>query len=297
MQEFYTNYLTQLNLRIKSYFSDIPSNTLMKSMQYSLTAGGKRLRPTLAAASTFALGKEPEKILDFSLALEFIHTYSLIHDDLPGMDDAALRRGKPTNHKVFSEGVAILAGDALLTEAFLILSKLDFPAAQINKVIELISYSSGLGGMCKGQLLDLEMAEKKHSFDELKEIIKLKTAVLIRASVLGPAMLFTVDNVDMPSDLKLDVFDALSNYGLNIGVAFQLVDDLLDITGKQEDVGKDLGLDQENRKQTIPQQIGINATRDRIRNCYNDAIKAIEIFKDRGLYLKDLAKLIVERDR
>jgi len=288
MQNFWDKHLKLINERISSYFSD-KTYRLVESMQYSMEAGGKRLRPILTFASAFALGKNTVEFVDAAVALEFVHTYSLIHDDLPAMDDAKFRRGRPSNHKKFGEGIAVLAGDSLLTEAFYVLARLNFSPAGIRNAIELLAFEAGFRGMCGGQLLDIEILNKPVDRATLEKISSLKTAALIRASVLLPAVLF--DGID--ENLK----KSLSSFGYNTGMAFQMVDDLLDVTGNREATGKDAGLDSEQGKYTFPRVLGIDGTKDLIKKHYEIAIESLKPFKERGDYLAGVASNIIERDR
>jgi len=286
MQEFWDSYKNRVNEKIGSYFNI--QNKLIDSMTYSLLAGGKRFRPVVSGASAYALGEDPQKVLDYGLAIEFIHTYSLIHDDLPGMDDSDLRRGKLSNHRKFGEGIAILAGDSLLTEAFFILSQLKFPASNKIRLLELVAKCSGYMGMCGGQLLDLEMSKVESTCEDLLLISNLKTAALIEACVLGPAYLFEA------SEEKIE---ALNIYSKNIGVVFQMVDDLLDVTGDKNNLGKDTGKDAKNCKKTFPELLGVDGTRKLIEERYEKAIRALDIFDEKKKYLHEIARFIVERDR
>jgi geranylgeranyl diphosphate synthase type II len=286
MNTFFSEQLELINRKMKDHFA-VCDNNLLKSMFYSLEAGGKRLRPLLVAASAIAIGKDPKQTLDFALALECIHTYSLIHDDLPGMDNADLRRGVPTNHKKFGEGIAILAGDALLTEAFKIVADMDVPSAGKVAAISMLSECAGEKGMCGGQLLDLEMEGQKLSVEDLISVSKLKTGALIKASVLGPALLFQDESSISP----------LTEYAKNIGVAFQMVDDVLDIVGDEKLTGKKAGADEKNDKYTFPILVGLDETKKRISEYYNNSITVLKPFGENGKYLAGIAQKIVERDR
>lgn len=287
-ESFWNKYKALIDNRINFYFEGCEHNTLLEAMRYSLQAGGKRFRPILTFSSAFALRIEPERCIDYSLALELIHTYSLIHDDLPGMDNSDLRRGKPTSHKQFGEGVAILAGDALQTEAFNILANMDFSGEAIKEAIKLVSFNSGLHGMCGGQLLDLELLKNPLNEDTLKKVSSMKTGALIKASILGPAVLF---------EARDEEIYALDSYANNVGLIFQMMDDILDVTGNASITGKNAGVDVTNGKHTYTSVMGIEKTRHQINELYNQALKHISIFGDRSKYLNEMAKHLATRDR
>ncbi len=267
-----------------------PAARLTEAMHYSLFAGGKRLRPILVLAGAEAVGGEPEPLLPVACALECIHTYSLIHDDLPAMDDDDLRRGKPTCHKAFDEATAILAGDGLLTHAFRLLTHEEleerFPAARILAVIRLISEAAGLFGMVAGQMADLLAEGKKVSPEELFFIHRHKTAALIRASVLAGAMLWGATEESLEN---------LSQYGWKIGHAFQIVDDILDLTGDEKTLGKPVGSDLEKKKATYPALFGLEGARKEAKKLLNEALKALSPFGTEATPLRDIAYYVLER--
>jgi len=274
---------------INSYFNpSITPPILHESVLYSLTAGGKRLRPILCISSYEACGGK-EDITAYATAIEFIHTYSLIHDDLPAMDNDDLRRGKPTNHKVFGEAIAILAGDGLLTEAFRILSNpkyADVKPINLLKVISEISYSAGVYGMVGGQAYDL-ISEGREPDKEVVEFIHLnKTAKLISASVKSGAIL---------ADANDEQIKRIETYGLSIGLAFQIVDDILDIEGTTEQLGKPKGSDEKKGKMTYPRVYGIERSREKAKELIDNALRAIEIFDQRAKPLREIARYIVKR--
>uniref|UniRef100_A0A7C4AJA4 Polyprenyl synthetase family protein n=1 Tax=Thermodesulfovibrio aggregans TaxID=86166 RepID=A0A7C4AJA4_9BACT len=274
---------------INSYFNPpIFPSVLHESVMYSLTAGGKRLRPILCIASYEACGGQKD-ITPYATAIEFIHTYSLIHDDLPAMDDDDLRRGKPTNHKVFGEGIAILAGDGLLAEAFRILSDYDYvnikPDALL-RVISEISTAAGLRGMVAGQACDL-ISEGKEPDEGIVEFIHLcKTAALINASVRSGAILAGA------SDSELN---GLTVYGNSIGLAFQIVDDILDIEGDTEEMGKPMGSDIGREKMTYPKVFGIKESKKKAEELIDKALKSIETFDHKAEPLREIARYIINR--
>lgn len=267
----------------------------IKAMHYSLFAGGKRVRPLLCLAAAGAVQKRGEQpgdaLLAAACALECIHTYSLIHDDLPAMDDDDLRRGRPTNHKVFGEAGAILAGDSLLTFAFELLSSTDINDASPEKrlrVIQLISRAAGPLGMVGGQALDLAGEGKEISFAALRSIHSHKTGALITAAVQAGAVLAGSNEKQ---------FNALSLYGEKIGLAFQIVDDLLNVEGTTEQLGKAAGSDAERQKATYPAFFGLATTRTKAEETVTAAVTALEDFDDRAEPLRELARYILTRKR
>lgn len=267
-------------------------STIHKSIHYSLMAGGKRLRPILALAASEAVGGDEETVLPFSCAIEMIHTYSLIHDDLPAMDNDDLRRGKPTSHKVFGEGIAILAGDALLTHAFLTMSNPEYashldPAIRIKIIYELAN-ASGTEGMIGGQVLDLEAQNRSLGLDELSTIHRLKTGCLIRASTKIGALAAGAKKADV---------EALSTYGKHLGLAFQIMDDLLDIEGAEEVIGKTSKSDLNNHKSTYPAIMGIDKSRQKARESIYKALAAIGHFDHRADALRQLAHYTITREK
>jgi geranylgeranyl diphosphate synthase type II len=281
---------------IKNYFnSPLNPDALQKSMVYSLSAGGKRIRPVLCIAAYEACGGDDDDgIVLYASALEFIHTYSLIHDDLPAMDNDDLRRGKPTNHKVFGEGMAILAGDALLTEAFYMLSNNSnqMPSAISRKpsvilgVIREIAMASGAHGMVGGQAQDLLSEDSEPDAKTLSFIHSHKTAALITASVRSGGMLAGC------SDEKLF---GLTNYGENIGLAFQIIDDILDVEGDTEVIGKPKGSDEKKKKMTYPKLYGIEKSKEKAKELVKSAIGALEIFDEKAEPLRAIARYLLER--
>lgn len=264
--------------------------SLYEAARYSLFAGGKRLRPILALAASEALGADIKGLLPVASALELIHTYSLIHDDLPAMDDDDLRRGRPTCHKVYGEAVAILAGDGLLTMAFEVLSdprnlKAIAPKTMLA-IIREIAVASGAAGMVGGQVVDIESEGKEIDFPTLEYIHTRKTGALIRGSVRVGALYAKANE----KRLK-----ALTRYGELIGLAFQIADDILDITGTEEDLGKDIGSDIEKGKKTYPALIGIEESRKRAEEVVDKALSMLSIFDRKADPLRGLARYIIDR--
>ena len=264
----------------------------IKAMRYSLFAGGKRIRPILALAAAEALHVTTEQLLPVACALECIHTYSLIHDDLPAMDNDDLRRGKPTCHVVFGEAEAILAGDGLLSFAFELLSHPDVqqgisPVAQL-RMINIISRAIGPVGMVGGQSLDLAAEGQEIPFDHLRLIHGYKTGALITASVQAGAIFGKADE---------DQFAAMSRYGMQIGLAFQIVDDLLDVEGTTEDLGKIAGADAQRNKATYPAFFGVAKTKVMAKEAVDEAVSALEFFDAKAEPLRALARYIYERNK
>lgn len=263
---------------------------LQEAMAYSLFAGGKRIRPVLAMASYEACGGDPSEIVPYASTLELIHTYSLIHDDLPAMDDDDLRRGKPTNHKMYGEALAILAGDALLTEAFSILSNPSLSSvmkeANLLHALREIALASGLNGMVAGQVQDILSTNSIPDHETLEFIHTHKTAALIRASVMMGPIFYGSGK---------DVFDALSAFGNNIGLAFQVIDDILDIEGNTEETGKPVGSDERANKMTYPSLYGIEKSRDIAKKLISSAVSSLELFSEKANPLRELANYLLTR--
>jgi len=262
----------------------------IESMNYSLEAGGKRVRPILCLAAVEALGETIEPYLPICCALECIHTYSLIHDDLPAMDDDNLRRGKPTNHMIYGEAGAILAGDGLLTYAFELLSKPELSSvisdANRLQIIQIIARAIGPLGMVGGQALDIDAEKQKVSFETLQMIHRCKTGALITASVQTGAML---------ARASTEQFLSLTEYGNKIGLAFQIVDDLLNVVGTTEDLGKTAGSDATRNKATYPAFLGVEKTRNMAEDTVEAAKIALKNFDDKADPLRNLADYIYNR--
>jgi geranylgeranyl diphosphate synthase type II len=261
---------------------------LMESMKYSLLAGGKRIRPILAMSSYEACGGRAGDILHCASAIEVIHTYSLIHDDLPAMDDDDLRRGRPTNHKVYGDAVAILAGDGLLTEAFLMIlnsgGKLD--SDSLLDAIRELSTAAGIRGMVGGQVQDILSEKAEPDAEVLRYIHMHKTGMLIRASVRLGGILYGAD----PETMK-----AIDGYGENLGIAFQIVDDILDVRGDESLLGKPVGSDAVKSKMTYPALYGIESSQKKAEELITRALKSIESIPERARPLREIARYILER--
>lgn len=266
------------------------STRLAESMKYSLVAGGKRLRPALCLAAAERCCVAPEKAMPLALALEFIHTASLIHDDLPCMDNDDLRRGLPTNHKVFGEALALIAGDSLMIWAFgyplARLPRNGIPTDRALRAVAMLSESAGPAGMCGGQVLDTDPQSRRDHPDFAYDIASAKTAALIRASVVGGAMLG-----DVPDTILQRYYD----YGMHLGLAFQIVDDILDVTATREVLGKTPNKDVEQDKRTFVAAYGLDEARRLAQEETERARKALEDLFPGGDLLIDLAEYLANR--
>jgi geranylgeranyl diphosphate synthase type II len=264
-------------------------NTLREAMHYSLMAGGKRLRPILALAACEAVGASPDEAIDAACAVEFVHTYSLIHDDLPAMDDDDFRRGRPTSHKKFGEALAILAGDALCAEAFRVAAqRREGREAAVADVVYELGRASGAVGMVGGQVIDIEATGKKITVDELETLHRAKTGELLLVAVRAGARMGGADGAAM---------ERLTAYGRALGLAFQIVDDVLDITADLQTLGKDPGSDREAGKTTFVDLLGVDGAKARAKSVMDEGIRALEPFGARAEALRALARDTVERDR
>ena len=308
------NYLKEkrelIDSYLTSYFS-VPAepSLLHEAMRYSLFAGGKRIRPILALSAYEACGRDPKNSIPYASALELIHTYSLIHDDLPSMDNDDLRRGKSTSHKVFGEAIAILAGDALLTEAFLMLTNNsllpplnkggergvkggkerlhdEIKSLSLLKAIREVALSSGVHGMVGGQAMDILSENSKPERDTLTFIHTHKTAALITASVRIGGIL---------ADSDVNTLKALTQYGERIGLAFQITDDILNVEGNTEELGKAAGSDAKMKKMTYPAFYGIEKSRQEAENLVAGAIDALALFPSVADPLRAIARYLIQR--
>lgn len=275
IEDYLENYCFQ--------YENEPQQKLFQAMRYSLLAGGKRLRPLLVLEFCRVCGGNPEKAMPFAAAVEMIHTYSLIHDDLPCMDNDDFRRGNPTNHKVYGEAVAVLAGDALLTAAFSYIAKADLSAQARIRAVEILSECSGELGMVGGQILDIESESRQCTVQEVLDIQSRKTGALIRAA----CMLGVV-----AADGTKEQLHSAANYASHLGLAFQIRDDMLDVIGNAQELGKAVGTDAV--KNTFVQLYGVEKCGQMVREHTQTAVDALNIFDDKG-YLCYLAESLVNR--
>ena len=267
---------------------NIPTD-IYKAVRYSVFNGGKRIRPILCLAAADAVGGDLGPAIPVACAMELIHSYSLIHDDLPAMDDDDFRRGKPTCHKVFGEDIAILAGDALLTEAFVLLSRTEKVRLSAEKriaVIQEIAQAAGIDGMVGGQALDVLSEKSVSDENTLYEIHRRKTGALIVAAVKSGAIIFNACK---------DKIQALAQYGINVGLAFQIADDILNVEGDRELMGKETGSDAALNKLTYPSLLGLDLAKEKLANYIDAAIASLSGFDERAQPLLVIARYIMER--
>jgi len=263
--------------------------TIHKAMRYSLFAGGKRMRPALCLAAAAACGGKETEAMPLACAVECVHTYSLIHDDLPAMDNDDYRRGKLTNHKVFGEGIAVLAGDALLTQAFEVATQArGWPRYSHQQIVLELARASGSLQLIAGQVADLEAEGQKITTAQLKYIHERKTSALLCASVrLG----------GMSANCTPAQLVALTAFGYNVGLAFQVIDDILDVTQTSETLGKTAGKDTQAQKATYPSIVGLEKSRRIAKQLTGRAFAALETFQGRAPALEALAEFLLKRDR
>jgi geranylgeranyl pyrophosphate synthase len=268
---------------------EVPAR-LHQAMRYSVLGGGKRIRPALLFATARTLGLGEDEVEAAACAIEMIHVYSLVHDDLPAMDDDDLRRGRPTCHKAYDEATAILVGDALQPLAFQLLARdpaLPASPAVRLRLIELLSEASGTFGMAGGQAIDLEVQGKKLDIGQVEDMHARKTGAVIRASVLMAA--------ECAPNLTATQHGALNRFAVAIGLAFQIQDDLLDLLGDASTLGKPTGADREHAKPTHPVVIGIPASQQRVTLLHNEALDALSTFAERAAPLRSLAHWLLSR--
>jgi len=289
LPKLFESYREQVN----SYLDRLlpPENSapvpIYRAMRYSLFAGGKRLRPTLVLLTSESLGENPETLLSVAAAVEMIHTYSLIHDDLPSMDNDDFRRGNPTNHRVFGEAIAILAGDALLTAGFKILSEAAYTADVRCNLISMLAKAAGTEGMIGGQVLDILAESKVLNRLELEMIHGMKTAALIGFCATAPAVVLQKGE---------SVQRALNQYGESVGLAFQIIDDVLDVEGTTQSLGKTAGKDRNAHKATYPSILGLQESKSLAADLIKTAIKSISTYDSKG-YLTSFAQFVLERTK
>ena len=259
------------------------------AMEYSLMAGGKRIRPILLMAAAEAVGSTGYNYLPVACGLEMIHTYSLIHDDLPCMDDDDYRRGRLTNHKVYGEAMAILAGDALLTQAFeVILRQPHVSAELLLQVVKEMSIAAGPNGMVGGQVIDMLSEGKRISMEELRKMHMGKTGALFRAAIRSGAIMAQADEKQL---------EALTTYADCFGLAFQITDDILDVVGDEAVIGKPVGSDERNDKSTYVTLTSLEEARRLAADTVAQAVEALEVFGDKASFLKELVEMLLERNK
>ena len=262
---------------------------LADSMEYSLTAGGKRLRPILLMAAADAVGAKGTDFIQAACGIEMIHTYSLIHDDLPAMDNDDYRRGKLTNHKVYGEAMAILAGDALLTQAFeVILRQKNASPEVLLQVVNEMSIAAGPNGMVGGQVIDMLSEGKRIPMEELRKMHMGKTGALFRAAIRSGAILAGATEEQLM---------ALTTYADRFGLAFQITDDILDVVGDEAVIGKPVGSDQRNNKSTYVTLTSLEEARRLAADTVKEAVGALTIFGDRAKFLRELVEMLLERNK
>lgn len=285
-QNIVENWLDSVIINHSSFRTSIH-----EAMEYSLMAGGKRIRPILSIAVNDMLKGDRSSVTPYAIAIELIHTYSLIHDDLPCMDNDDLRRGKPTNHKVFGEAMAVLAGDGLLNLAYEIMLadavKDKNNRLQKSETARLIAEAAGISGMIAGQVMDMEAENRDISYEELCIMHKKKTGALIRAAVLAPAVLL---------DAKEEIRTNLEVYADNIGLAFQIKDDILDNEGSREIVGKSVGSDEKNNKATFVSKLGIEKAKELLKSSVEKAVDALKTIENNDFLIK-MAVFIAQRNK
>jgi geranylgeranyl diphosphate synthase type II len=292
LDEYLANGAAAVDRYLDGYLpsEDTYPESIHRAMRYSLFAGGKRLRPILTLASAEAVGGSKADAMPAAGAIEMIHTYSLIHDDLPAMDDDSLRRGKPTSHVVFGEAIAILAGDGLLTQAFHLLASAAVhdpsQAERRLRAISVLGDAAGVNGMVGGQVVDIESEGTAAGVEILDYIHEHKTGALIRAAAEIGALLGGGEENDI---------DRLARYGRHVGLAFQIVDDILDVEGEAADLGKSAGKDEKAGKVTYPRIHGLEAARRRARKLADEAVALVVPYGESGEPLAGLARRIVDR--
>ena len=291
------SYLISKRKKVNAFIDEFLNNTanssrIVQAMHYSLMAGGKRVRPILCIAASEAVRGNVDDVLPAACALEMIHTYSLIHDDLPAMDNDNLRRGKPTSHVAFDEATAILAGDALLTLAFQILSSINLinpnNSSSWLRVVHRISFAAGYNGMIEGQMRDIASEGILLSLEELEDMHSLKTGALIEASIFSGALL----GGGSPKQIN-----QLETYAKNIGLAFQVADDILNVEGDPTVMGKSAGTDNARGKNTYPSIMGLNESKEFAKKITRNALQALDNFDNNADSLRTIACYIIERKK
>ncbi len=267
--------------------TDAPYNEVVKASRYSLKLGGKRIRPIIMMEFSRLFGGDYTKALDFAIALEMIHTYSLIHDDLPCMDNDDFRRGKPSCHKAFSEDMALLAGDALLTEAFSVASNADIDDAVKVKAVIILSQMAGFSGMLGGQVIDLSFVKNPPNLVSLCDMYNRKTGCLLRAAAIIGA---TVGGASEEDIKNADIF------AQKVGLAFQIIDDILDVTADPELLGKPVGSDDKNQKTTFVSLLGLEGAKEEAKKLTDEALLILDSFKGNTENIKAITNYLLDRN-
>ena len=276
------------HLKIILSESDQSSEELSQAMKYSVMNGGKRIRPMMMLASAIAIDIDTQHVITFATAIELLHSFSLIHDDLPCMDDDSLRRGQPTTHVKFGEATATLAADSLQSLAFELMAKAEFPESKSSQLelISMIANSIGSAGMAGGQSLDLDSENKKLDPLSVENIYMLKTGKLLQASILGPTYFRVLDE---------EKVSALKNFSESIGVAFQIQDDLIEAVGDADMIGKSIESDKSKNKAAYPLLFGVSESEKRVENLYESACDSLKVFGESSSSLMDMAEIIIHR--
>lgn len=281
-------YVEKIDAALERYLkpADNPQKKIYEAMAYSVFAGGKRLRPVLLLEACNICGGDEAEAMPFACAMEMIHTYSLIHDDLPAMDNDDLRRGRPTSHIKFGEATAILAGDALLNKAFETMAQSG--SANALKAIGIIAKSSGTEGMIGGQIVDMESEGKEIDLDTLRYLHSLKTGAIIRSACVAGAVLGGGDETAVR---------AMDEFAINLGIAFQIRDDILDVTGSEEELGKPIGSDKEQGKNTYVSLLGLEKSEELVAEYSAKAKAALTPFGDKAKFLLAMTDYLVDRKK
>lgn len=285
-----SKYIPPVEQRIMEWIDKTAvAETLHKSMRYSMEAGGKRMRPSLLLATIDSLGGSVDKGLDAAAAIEMVHTYSLIHDDLPSMDNDSLRRGKPTNHVVFGEATAILAGDALLTLAFqAIAQSTTLTDEQKVSIIGDLSSYAGSNGMVGGQMLDIEGEKQSLPLEKLQQVHELKTGKLLTFSIIAGAKI---------AGASKDTIKQLEDFSYHLGIAFQIKDDILDVEGEEELIGKSVGKDESTEKSTYPSLLTLKGAKEKLQHHIKQAEGLLSNYSGENQVLLQLVEWVEKRDR
>ena len=291
MKEYMQRKAALVNKELSGIYEEKTAlnETLAKAMNYSLMAGGKRLRPILMMAAADAVGADGEKFVHIASSIEMIHTYSLIHDDLPAMDNDDYRRGRLTNHKVFGEGVAVLAGDALLTMAFEVVAEDEAVSVEKRlRIVQEMSHAAGPEGMVGGQVIDLESEGKHISMDVLRRMHAAKTGALFCAAIRSGAILGGADEAQL---------EALTHYARQFGLAFQITDDILDVVGDEAAIGKPVGSDEKNHKSTYVTLGSLESAQQLAQQAVDEAVGALADFGQEADFLRELVGYLLTRKK